>query len=72
MYDDEEYFESYRQQVNIIRISLEKYLMEHLGPRCAEYDSGCLCCQKWKALDVLLSDPIEDKMIKSLIVEYED
>lgn len=32
---------------------LSAFIKEHYGPRCAVYQMGCECCERWRAFDTI-------------------
>lgn len=44
-----------------VRTIAEEMLTEQFGERCSEYDPDCMCCQRWKALDELVSNPFGEQ-----------
>ena len=45
----------YEQMVGHVRTVAEAYLMKFFGERCPDFEQHCVVCQKWAALDKLLS-----------------
>jgi len=37
----------------------EALVTEMFGERCIDYSPGCLCCQRWQHLDLLLANPFD-------------
>ena len=35
---------------------IEQALQEHWGPKCSEYEQGCIVCDAWREYDNLMTD----------------
>jgi hypothetical protein len=45
-----------------IGIIAEDMIDTHFGPRCKDYEPGCLTCQRWRSLDELLASPYDEEV----------
>ena len=58
--DEQQLSADWQQHAATIRTVAEFALTEHFGSRCPDYEPQCLCCQRWRALEILTRNPYEE------------
>lgn len=52
---------------HIVRREIEPFLRLHFGERCETYEHNCECCQRWAALDrMLTTDSVNESLKKEI------
>lgn len=46
----------FQEQRNRVVNEVTAFLLEWYGERCDEFQEGCACCERYKALDFIVED----------------